>query len=55
MTRRAVGLAALALLGALIAVDLAGGARLDPFVAPAPIALGSGQAVGGSHCSALPD
>lgn len=54
MSRRAVAGAVLAALGALIAFDLSTSAPLDPFTAPPLLALGSGQATSGAHCTALP-
>jgi hypothetical protein len=35
----------------LAAFDLQASGGIDPFNAPSPIALGSGQAPGGAHCS----
>jgi hypothetical protein len=54
MTRYLIALMALAGVAVIIAADLATSAPLDPFRAPAAIALGSGQAAGGAHCAALP-
>jgi hypothetical protein len=54
MTRRVTGALAIAFLAALAAFDAAT-ADLDPFAAPPMLAIGSGQAVGGAHCAALPD
>ena len=51
LPRPAVGLAALALLAALVAMDALNAAPIDPFEVPAPVALGSGAAPGGAHCS----
>lgn len=44
----------LAGLGLLLALDLATGQAPDPFAAPPPIALGSGQAATGTHCAMPP-
>lgn len=54
MTRLPVVIGLLAAAGALLAFDLATSAPLDPYRAPPLVALGSGQAAGGAHCSALP-
>lgn len=50
-SRSTVGIGLLVLALALLAVDLGGSQAVDPFSAPPPIALGSGQAPGGAHCS----
>jgi hypothetical protein len=42
------------LLGLLVWADLRPSPPVDPFAAPAPLALGSGQAAGGGHCAAAP-
>ena len=42
------------MIGALLAFDLGHSAPLDPFRAPAILALGSGQAASGAHCAAIP-
>jgi hypothetical protein len=39
------------LLAALLGVDLATSRPLDPFAAPAPLALFSGQAASGGFCA----
>ncbi len=39
---------------ALLVFDLSHSAPLDPFRAPALLALGSGQAASGAHCAAAP-
>jgi len=52
--RQTVGLALLAALVLLVAVDLSASRPLDPFQAPAPIALGSGAGPAGAHCAAPP-
>jgi hypothetical protein len=44
----------IAALGAGIGLDLAASEPLNPFRAPPLLALGSGQAAGGAHCSAVP-
>ncbi len=54
MTRHLIAIMALGGVAVIIAADLATSAPLDPFRAPAAIALGSGQAAGGAHCAALP-
>lgn len=54
MTRRVTALAALALLAALLALDLAVSEPPNPYQAPPLIALGSGQASAGAHCATLP-
>jgi hypothetical protein len=41
-------------LAGLLVFDMATSAAPDPFRAPPPLALGSGQASGGAHCSMLP-
>lgn len=50
--RLAVAGTALLLLGLFVLADLGRSAPLDPFESPPPIALGSGQAPSGAHCSA---
>lgn len=50
-SRSAVGIGLLVLALALLALDVGGSRAIDPFSAPPPIALGSGQAPGGAHCS----
>lgn len=54
MTRRLTASACIALVTAIVAMDLATSAPLDPYRAPPAVALGSGQATGGAHCAALP-
>ncbi|MBM9594060.1 hypothetical protein [Roseitranquillus sediminis] len=54
MTRRVTATAALALVAALVLLDVAGSAPMNPFQAPPLLALGSGEAAGGAHCAALP-
>jgi hypothetical protein len=54
MTRRLTGGIAIAFLAALAAFDMAT-AELNPYAAPPALALGSGQAVSGAHCAALPE
>lgn len=49
--RSAVGAVTLLLLISLLAVDLVSSAPIDPYQAPHPIALGSGQAPKGAHCT----
>lgn len=52
LSRPTVGLIALALVAALVALDALRAEPVDPFTVPAPSALGSGQAPSGAHCSA---
>ncbi|MCB1394780.1 MAG: hypothetical protein H6898_09605 [Rhodobacter sp.] len=52
LSRPAVGLIALAALAALIAWDAARTGLPDPFRAPPALALGSGAAPTGAHCTA---
>jgi hypothetical protein len=40
------------LLGLLVWADLRASPPVDPFAAPAPLALGSGQAASCGHCAA---
>ena len=54
MTRRATASGVMALLAALLALDVVTSAPLDPFAAPALLALGSGEAASGALCAALP-
>lgn len=54
MTRRPVALTVIAALGLVVLADLAASGPPNPFQAPPLFALGSGQAPGGAHCSALP-
>ncbi len=42
------------MIGALLAFDHSHSAPLDPFRAPAILALGSGEAASGAHCAAAP-
>lgn len=51
--RTFVALATMAIIGVVIAVDFAATDGIDPFSAPPPIALGSGQAPGGAHCTGV--
>jgi hypothetical protein len=53
-TRRLTGLAALALVAAVLLLDRAVSEPLNPFQAPPVIAFGSGQVSTGAHCAALP-
>ena len=53
-TRWLTGLMALALVGAVIGGDLAGGAVPNPYKAPQLLALGSGAPPGGALCAAPP-
>lgn len=52
LSRPRVGLLALALVAAIIGWDSARSGLPDPFRSPAPVALGSGAAPEGAHCSA---
>lgn len=52
LTRARVGLLALVLVGAVIAFDAARSGLPDPFRTPPPMALGSGAAPDGAHCTA---
>jgi hypothetical protein len=49
--RHAGGLLTLALIIGLLLVDQVQSVPIDPFMAPAPMALGSGQAPMGGHCT----
>lgn len=51
--RLMVAFGTLLALVAFIFADMAGSPPIDPFQSPAPVALGSGQAPGGAHCSQL--
>lgn len=51
MTRPWVGGLALALALALVLWDAAAHGLPDPFLSPAPAALGSGAAASGAHCT----
>jgi hypothetical protein len=51
--RRAVGVLTLALIISLLLLDQTQSVPVDPYKAPAPMALGSGQAPVGGHCSNL--
>ncbi len=42
------------IIAGLLTFDLSHSAPLDPFRAPAILALGSGQAASGAHCAAIP-
>jgi len=52
LTRPQVAMIALASLAALIVWDASARGLPDPFTFPAPIALGSGAAPTGAHCTA---
>jgi len=54
MTRHLTAALAVAFIAVVVLADLAGGADLNPYRAPAAVALGSGQASSGGHCAALP-
>lgn len=51
-SRPKIGLVALALIAAIVSLDLLRADPVDPFSVPPPSALGSGQAPSGAHCSA---
>lgn len=51
LSRPLVGLLALGLIGAILALDLARSGPPDLFSAPAAFALGSGAAPEGAHCT----
>lgn len=51
--RTLVAVATLGLIFALIGFDLSASGAVDPFDTPPPIALGSGLAPGGAHCTGL--
>lgn len=51
-SRPLVGFAALALVALVIALDVARSGLPDPFLSPPPLALGSGAAPEGAHCTA---
>lgn len=53
-TRRLTAAALLIFILAVLALDMATSAPLDPFGAPPILALGSGQASGAAHCASLP-
>ncbi len=50
-TRPLVGFAALLLVLGIVALDALQAEPVDPFAVPPPVALGSGQAPSGAHCS----
>ena len=52
LPRQIVGLGAVALVGLILALDLAATGTPDLFDAPSALALGSGQAPSGAHCTA---
>ncbi|MCC5992658.1 MAG: hypothetical protein JJT99_09055 [Rhodobacteraceae bacterium] len=51
LPRPLVGSLALIALALILALDLARSGMPDLFTAPAPVALGSGEAPSGAHCS----
>lgn len=53
-TRKLTVLLVFAGMAALLLLDLAQSGPLNPFRAPAALALGSGQAGARAHCAALP-
>ncbi|MGB0353063.1 MULTISPECIES: hypothetical protein [unclassified Roseobacter] len=54
LSRKHRVIALFVMIGALLAFDLSHSAPLDPFRAPAILALGSGQAASGAHCATAP-
>ena len=54
LSRKHRVIALFVMIGALLAFDLSHRVPLDPFRAPAILALGSGQAASGAHCAAAP-
>ena len=52
-SRPVVGYGALGFLLLLLLVDLRQSQAINPYQAPAPVALGSGQAPTAAHCTAL--
>jgi hypothetical protein len=50
-SRSLVAVATIGLILFLVGADLNTAARIDPFAAPPPVALGSGQAPAGAHCT----
>lgn len=51
MTRPLIGTLALALVGALVVWDAMASGLPDPHRSPRPVALGSGSAASGAHCT----
>lgn len=51
--RPLAGLAVLVLLGLLLLLDTAQSQPINPYAAPPPVALGSGEPPSGAHCSNL--
>ena len=54
MRRAHVLVLVLAGLAGLLALDMAVSEPLNPYISPAAVALGSGQAAAGAHCAAPP-
>lgn len=54
LPRGGAALILLVALGLLLGLDLATSRPVDPFAAPAPLALWSGQAASGGHCALPP-
>lgn len=52
--RPLTGFLSLCLLALIMLVDAAQSLPIDPYLAPAPVALGSGMAPQGAHCTNLP-
>lgn len=52
LTRPRAMLAVLGFLALLLGVDAVRSRRLDPFAAPAPLAVWSGETAGGGFCGA---
>jgi hypothetical protein len=49
--RTLVAVTVVSLILALVIADLSRSGGIDPFSAPPPLALGSGQAPSGAHCT----
>jgi len=49
-----IGTLGLVLLLTLISADLLTAEPIDPYTVPYPVALGSGQAASGAHCTIIP-
>jgi len=50
-SRTVVGFITLLFFAALVTIDLALSSPIDPYLAPYPTALGSGQIPSGAHCT----
>lgn len=51
--RTVTGLLTLAMIGLLLTLDAHQSTPINPHAAPPPVALGSGQAPAGAHCTRL--